>query len=142
MALTPRENLDAVAELARGKGFKQLADDVNRIGAQHEELVAIAALVSTAAAKHTGGMARVRSEQLGATTKRQFDRNAVGRLHNAAARARAILNAGACLMCSDRHEAGVKPEDSSGTCGECGRGLGRLEDSRKTRVVQRGRQRQ
>lgn len=100
-----------------------------------DELVKIAGLVSTAAAKHTGAMAEARAGGLlSEGRKRQLDKNVAGRLHNAARRARAVLEAGACRMCADAHEAGVAPSDRSGTCGECGRGLGELTDTRNTRT--------
>ena len=104
----------------------------------YDELVKIAGLVSTAAAKHTGASVEARAgNALDDRLKRRLDTNAVGRLHNAAKRAREVLEAGACRMCADAHEAGVDAMDRAGTCAECGRGLGPQIDTRNTRVVQR-----
>ncbi len=103
-----------------------------------DELVKIAGVVANAAAKHTGASVEARGAGgLDDRLKRRLDTNAVGRLHNAAKRAREVLEAGACRRCADAHKAGLDAMDRAGTCGECGRLLGPQIDTRNTKVAQR-----
>lgn len=127
--LTERELVIArTADLMRSQDAGEVADVLRDVIVDLRDARKLAALVSTAAAKHTGCAARLRREggNVEAQGKHVANRDAVGRLHNAARLARELLDRGLCSWCKCQADAGVKVTDRSGTCAECGRGLGQL----------------
>lgn len=117
--------LETAAGYLADANYGEIVDDLREAAEHFRTLRTLAGLVSTAAAKHTGESQRARAGD-NTITIDKIDRNAVGRLHNAAKNARRTLDAGACAMCKDAGDSGVDVTDRSGTCAECGRGLGLL----------------
>lgn len=115
--------IETAADYLASGGYGDIIDDLRSAAELFASLRELAGLVSTAAAKHTGAAARARA---GTPDAGDINRDAVGRLHNAAKNARRALDDGACAMCKDAADSGLDVTDRSGTCAECGRGLGEL----------------
>jgi len=120
----PRIILEQAAQVLEDTDEKQLAAELRSVSSHFRNLRQVAALVSTAAAKHTGAAARARA---GTPDPGDINRDAVGRLHNAAKNARRSLDGGACATCKEAGDAGVDVTDRTAEkCVECGRLLGML----------------
>ncbi len=120
----PRLFLEQAAQVLEDNDNEVLAEQLRSVSAHFRNLRHVAALVSTAAAKHTGAAARARA---GTPDPGDINRDAVGRLHNAAKNARRSLDGGACATCKEAGDAGVDVTDREGEkCLECGRLLGLL----------------
>lgn len=124
----PRDPLEILTEALEHHVDEELGAELRSVRTHFENLRHVAALVSTAAAKHTGAAARARKSPGYPLSEKkiQINADAVGRLHNAAKNARRILDGGACAMCTDAADAGLDVTDRAGTCAECGRVLGLL----------------
>ena len=79
----------------------------------------IAKFAADAAVKHTRESVAWRGAGRPAGEDHVFDRQCVGRLHNAAKRSRALLEAGMCSLCTAAAAEG--DETRTGECPECGR---------------------
>lgn len=113
--------LETAADYLATDNYGDIVDDL-RIAAVHfRSLRHVAALAVSAAVKHTGGRHAVRDSRNQTAKFLKLDRDAVGRLHNAAKIARRTLDAGACGMCQDRADSGVDLIGQPGNCAECGR---------------------
>jgi hypothetical protein len=94
--------------------------EVNRLEEIFDELVKVAGRIASAGTKHTRASAELRAT--GQTDSGKIDREAVGRLHNAAQLARDLLEGGGCSLCTEAAETETQA-DRWGECEECGRVL-------------------
>lgn len=129
--MTRRDPIDILTEALEHHAGTELGDELAATRQHFANLREVAGLVSSAAAKHTAGAARLRVE--GGNVQRDgapiLNRDAVGRLHNAAKHARRALDAGACSACAVAGDAGIDVRDrqeATGLCVECGRVVGRI----------------
>ncbi len=118
MSRDPVEVLTEVFEYHKGT---PLGADLFYIREHYGSLRTVAALAVSAAVKHTGGRHAAKGSRDQASSLLKLDRDAVGRMHNAARVARAALDIGACAMCKDRADSGVDLVGQPGSCAECGR---------------------
>lgn len=97
----------------------ELAAELAELGELLEESRTIAKFAADAAVKHTRESVAWREAGRPDGVDHVFDRQCVGRLHNAAKRSRALLEAGMCSLCTAAAAEG--DETRTGECPECGR---------------------
>jgi hypothetical protein len=116
-----RDPLEVLTEALEHHAGTPLGEELLHVREHYSNLRTVAALAVSAAVKHTGGRHAVRDAHFETSRFLKLDKEAVGRLHNAAKVARRSLDAGACGMCKIRADKGIDMIGRLGDCDECGR---------------------
>lgn len=116
-----RDPLEVFTEVLEHHVGTPLGEELLRLREDYGNLRRVAVLTVSAAVKHTGGRHAVIDPRDEDSACLKLDKDAVGRLHNAARVARASLDIGACGTCKDLADSGVELIGRRGSCAECGR---------------------